>query len=475
LNSEAIIEQINPILHPDVLHDALNSDDRFVKTASSTWMLVAPEVPPDADLRDRIAAHVNAAGGHIELHSLIGSVSDEINVTASAILEAIAPAGFTVAEGRVQRRTAAHHSRKSPAETRRLFQHAAGWRLRTTVTRDQLRGSGFPVPAAVPAIVGCAEGCTVELESRLGTQTIRWSGSQPMSGSIKRFLDDLGTIEGQVVFLDFRHDGRFDVTVGPTVPDGATPLANALALAGAASVHNDDDAIAMLAGAAGLPVDAKPRQVLSAYQQRGDEDIVRELESLWTRPSRTSAPGLASALPQNVGRSPTGAPADGPTAAAGQADASTGSSEDRVPDWIPVPDGYRSVGWVRPSEAQAAIEAYRLRRDTPVRDNGMVVGWARYDPDNSTRGRVRDADVQLVRVSTRRERTVCRITNYEAVAVVSAASRGQAVMFSPPGENWSGQVEYHPRNSQAATQFRSTTRLLRLRGVNQAEESADDS
>jgi hypothetical protein len=315
----------------------------------------------------------------------------------------------------------------------------------------------------------------VELESRLGTQTIRWSGSQPMSGSIRRFLDDLGTIEGQVVFLDFRHDGQFDVTVGPTVRDGATPLAKALALAGAAPVDNDDDAIAMLAGAAGLPVDAKPRQVLSAYQQRGDEDIVRELESLWTRPSRTPAPGLTPAPPHDVGGPSTGATVDGLTATVGETDVSPGNSDDRVPDWIPVPDGYRSVGWVRPPEAQAAIEAYRLRRDTPVRDNGMVVGWARYDPGNSGRGRVRDADVQIVRVSTRRERIVCRLTHYEAVAVVSAASRGQTVMFSPPGENWSGQVEYHPRSSHAATQFRSTTRLLRLRSATQAEGSTDDS
>jgi hypothetical protein len=474
VTAEAIIREINPAPHPQVLHDALDSDGRFLQTAPSTWALVDPEVAPDADLRERIAVHVNAAGGDVDLHDLIGLISNELDATASDILEAIPPTGFDIVEGRVQRRTTAHPPRKNPAETRRLFQHADGWRLRTPVTRDHLRGSGFPIPVAVPAIVGCAEGGTVELESRLGTQTIRWTGSQPVSGSIRRFLDDLGMIEGQVVFLDFRHDGRFDVTAELHVRDGAKPLASALALTGAAPVDDDDDAIAMLAAAAGLPVDAKPRQVLSAYQQRGDEDIARKLEALWTRPSRTAASGSTSSRTDDVGQPLMEAAAEQPPAAEVETYAPAESSPDHSSDWIPVPDGYRSVGWIRPTEAQAAIDAYRRRRDIPILNDDLVVGWARYDPDGSVQSRPVDADVQLVRVSTHRERVVCRITEYEAAAIVSAASRGRTVMFSPPGKNWSGRVEYHSVNSPAATQFRSTTRLLRIRSTGQMEDPLMD-
>jgi hypothetical protein len=471
LTSEEILRQIDATLDPQVIQDTLGSDHRFQQTAPATWTLVGPKAPPDADVREQIAAHVDATPGGVDLHDITGSVSRELGVNPSSILEAIASTDFEVVEGRV-RRTAAQLPRKSPAETRRLFRHAAGWRLRTTVTRDHLRGSGFLLPVAVPTLVGCAEGSTVELESRLGTQTIRWSSPQPMSASIKRFLDELGAAEGQVVLLDFRHNGQFDVTRSPDIGDNATPLACALALTGTAPADNDNDAVRILAIAAGLPADAKPRQVLSAYQQRGDEDITRELESLWTRPSKTPASTMAHAGPDDTGPSAP-ASAEHPPSTARDKGSPAGDSEDRIPDWIPVPDGYRSVGWVRPLEAQAAVEAYQLHRDTPILNSGAVVGWARYGQHDSPPGRVPDADVQLVRVSTRGERTVCWITEYEAVAIVSAASRSGTVMVSPPGKNWSGRVEYHHPDSPAAMQFRSTTRLLRKQRAVQTEDLPD--
>ncbi|WP_203839248.1 hypothetical protein [Winogradskya humida] len=471
LTTEAIIQQIDSALDRQALQDTLDSDDRIQETAPSTWTLRAPDVPPDADVRKLIAIRVDASGGGVDLHDLIGSISNELDVTASTILEAVAPAGFDIVEGRVQPRENAQ-ARKSPAETRRLFQHAAGWRLRTTLTRDHLRGSGFPVPIAVSAIVGCLEGSTVELESRLGTQPIRWSGPQPTSGSIKRFLDDLGLVEGQMVFLDFRHDGRFDVTAAPHVDKKAAPLASALALIGVSAVDSDDEAIAALAAAAGLPTDAKPRQVLSAYHQRGDEDIALELESLWTRPSRTSPLRLTSVLSEGAEQPLQAVTPDLPSTATDETDTRVESVDHHAPDGLPVPDGYRSVGWIRVSEAQAAVDAYRLRRDTPVLTHNVIVGWARYYPNKSASVNTFDAAVHLARMTDHHESIVCRITEYEAAAVINAATRGRTVMISPPGKNWSGRVEYYPRNSSAALRLDSTTRLLRIHN-NEQTEGAD--
>ena len=161
LTTESIIRQIDPSLDPQAIQYALDSDARFQQTAVATWALVDPQVSQGADIREQIAARVDAAGGGADLRELIGSIANDRNLSASSILEAIASTDFEVVEGRLQRRTTAGFPRKSPAETRRLFRHADGWRLRITVTRDHLRGSGFPVPAAVPTIVNCGEGRAV--------------------------------------------------------------------------------------------------------------------------------------------------------------------------------------------------------------------------------------------------------------------------------------------------------------------------
>jgi hypothetical protein len=193
---------------------------------------------------------------------------------------------------------------------------------------------------------------------------------------------------------------------------------------------------------------------------------------LWTRQARALP---SNPIPKDNGNDGEGAttPALKPASSEGT-DVTATDSEDRPADWVPVPDGYRSVGWVRVAEAQAAVEAYRRQRDIPVLKEATMVGWARYDPNNSGKGRLLDAEVQLVRVSRHRERTVCWIAEYEAAAIISADTRGRAVMFSPPGKNWSGRVEYYPPSSGPAAQFRSTTRLLRIRHMDRTEPNEEE-
>ncbi len=70
------------------------------------------------------------------------------------------------------------------------------------------------------------------LPSRLGGQTLRWTGSVPRLSSIRRFLEDIGVEEDNELLLEVRTDGRFDVLPLRTVADNAEPLRKALSLIG---------------------------------------------------------------------------------------------------------------------------------------------------------------------------------------------------------------------------------------------------
>ncbi|MFD1531910.1 hypothetical protein [Pseudonocardia aurantiaca] len=45
----------------------------------------------------------------------------------------------------------------------------------------------------------------------------------------------------------------------------------------------EGDATPVLAVAAGLDADAKPRRILSAFRRRGDEEVVALIEEAWVR------------------------------------------------------------------------------------------------------------------------------------------------------------------------------------------------
>ncbi|MFV2008765.1 sigma factor-like helix-turn-helix DNA-binding protein [Micromonospora sp. LOL_027] len=265
------------------LANALGGDDRFVRTDRASWGLTGWDVETYAPIRVQIARELNAAGGRIAVDDLVRSITERFDVSAKSIYSYASSGENEIVDGVVQRRQQPAQPRKEPGQTRRLFRHGDVWRFRISVTRDHLRGSGFPVPAGVARLVSCERGDTVELPSNLGVQTIRWTGAQPSSGTIKRFLDSLRVQEGDTAFLEFRPDGTFDVRLMPPLGEGeCNVIHRALMLIGS-DVAEPSNSTAILAHAVELSPDSKPRRILSTYHQRGDEDIAGLLEQAWTR------------------------------------------------------------------------------------------------------------------------------------------------------------------------------------------------
>ncbi|MFI5485650.1 sigma factor-like helix-turn-helix DNA-binding protein [Micromonospora echinaurantiaca] len=443
----------------------LADDERFVRTDRATWGLASWQLEEYTSIRQQIGLELAAAEGEVELTQLVDSITSRFDVSPSSVRAYAGNGDFEIVQGVVRRRESAAAPRKSPGDTRRLFKYEDDWwKFRVTVTRDHLRGSGFPVPSGVASLVGCVQGEFVELESDLGPQSIRWTGLQPSSGTIKRFLDRLEVREGQDIFLEFRPYGRFDISLQDPVNPEDHPLEQAVALTGCAEGILDlEDAQMALAVAADLPLYAEPRDILSAYRQRGDDDIVRLLEQAWTRHDQRMDQSPADPSDLEDGRDvrdSDGHSSDGVTEAepADQHDQAL-SDEGSVA----VPTGYRSVGWVRPHEAEAAVLAYQLHSDVPVHDGDKIAGWARYVDDGSSEASKFRASVMLARARSQGERIVCWIREHEAFSIIQAAAEERSVSVLDHDGVATGLVQYFQPGSDAAERYRSTTRLLRGR------------
>ena len=107
-----------------------------------------------------------------------------------------------------------------------------------------------------------------------------------MCGTIRRFLVDSAIEPRETIFLICSDEGVFGVDkyVEPVSDD---PLRRALALIGhpPADDVDKDELASLLAVAAGLPADTKPRRILSAYQAR-DDVVAALLESAWVVSAR---------------------------------------------------------------------------------------------------------------------------------------------------------------------------------------------
>ena len=125
--------------------------------------------------------------------------------------------------------------------------------------------------------------------------------------------------------------------------------------------------------------------------------------------------------------------------------------------------GYRLVGWIRPHEAAAAVQAHQLRCDVPVRDDQeRVVGWARYHPDHSEAAIKYRSNVEVQRTTAANgARIVAWLKRPEAEALVRAAQEERDLQLPAVNGHGAMLVQYFPARSTAALAYRSVPRLLR--------------
>ena len=284
LTADTLVARMGVNADVHTLVSELADDERFTSDGER-WALAEWDVDVVTAIRNRIARLVDARGGSADRDMVVAALVDRFGISEDSARTFTAGGDFEVVDGRVRRRHRSHVPIALPERTRRLYRLGEAWRLRIPATRDHLRGAEFTVPSAVAAIAGCAPGGHVVLPSRLGGQTLRWTGPVPRLSSIRRFLEDVGVEEDNELLLEVRTDGRFDVLPLRTVADNAEPLRKALSLIG----HTEPETVpeeriaSALASALGLDGESRPRRILSAYRARRETEVVALLEQAWVR------------------------------------------------------------------------------------------------------------------------------------------------------------------------------------------------
>lgn len=127
-----------------------------------------------------------------------------------------------------------------------------------------------------------------------------------------------------------------------------------------------------------------------------------------------------------------------------------------------IPEGYRSVSWIRDYEARVILNAYEnMQTQEFVNDTGSVIFRATFHAPDSDEALKYRASVEAIRVRSTGAKVIGWIRREEAQAVVDATRERRDTLFQHSGFGKGGLVQYFPPDTVAAIKYRSSTRLLR--------------
>lgn len=278
LSSQEIVDRFVFDRSARSLGNALSSDDRFERVDRDRWALKEWGMDAYSGIRSIIREQVARGGGRATLSDIVEYITERYSVSSSSVVAYAGAAPFATKEGIVRLATEDQGARKAPERTRRLFRRSGAWAYRVRLSTDHLRGSGSVAPHAIATILGLRAGETRQLESRLGPQSVAWTGLQPQFGTIRRFLMDADTSADTEAFLMFNDDGTFAFETARELVDN--PLVDALSLVGAPPVLDREEARIALARAICLPEASPVTSIIGGYHERGDGDIADLLTSV---------------------------------------------------------------------------------------------------------------------------------------------------------------------------------------------------
>ncbi len=277
---EAIRAQLIPKRTDAAVRNALVADTRFLKSDRTAWALSRWGLPEYVPIRRQIAKLITENGGSLELATLIESIRSRYDVSEASVRTYASAGEFVQRDNVVSFRGTTDSRGKSPQNTGRVFREGDIVRFRLKINNQHVRGSGFSLPSALATLLGVGPNSAKTFQSRLGPQEVTWASVQARSGTIKRFIDELGLQAGDLVFLEFRAGGEFDVKRTP--PPGRGVRA-ALAMTGHSNSDDpalDQDAVvAELAHAVWLDTDAGLDDIRGVLTRRRELDILEMVDS----------------------------------------------------------------------------------------------------------------------------------------------------------------------------------------------------
>jgi hypothetical protein len=271
LSPEEILDNLRIGRSVSALKNAMSVDERIARVDRDRWALVEWGLDSYTSVRALVKDEIARNGGKVTMDVLVEGITSRYSVTASSVIAYASALPFQCSGGVVRLSAGPREHSKTPQKTRRLYRRKQSWLYRVQITKDHLRGSGSAAPLAIAGILQLKFGETRLLESRLGSQVISWTALQPSFGSIRRLLIDDDIAIDTELFLVIGDDGTFDVEA-VAVPTG-DPLTDALALIGIAAQKPTTKSRELVGQAVGLAETASTSDIITAYRDRGDNDV----------------------------------------------------------------------------------------------------------------------------------------------------------------------------------------------------------
>lgn len=278
--------------NPRSMSNVVSIDERFTRCALNTWALSEWGYEEFTNIAEHIAKQIDSHGGSYPMHELIAEAT-RLKVSESSMRAFAATPEFAMSDGIVSHASDSDTkglTSATPEESRALYWRDNSWQLLITVNHDHLRGSGFGLPRGIAGYLEIPFLGKVLLPSPLGEQTIRVGRTNASCSTIKRFLEELDSREGDRVWLRFDVERGFDVTratmektVDATAEnfDAASTLLNLIGFDDCVCSDGEQNTVLeMLNASLGLDPHAPLRRTISRLRHRKEEVLIELVEML---------------------------------------------------------------------------------------------------------------------------------------------------------------------------------------------------
>lgn len=281
-------ELLDKLPNPTTLisfRNAIQMDDRIVRVGKSRYGLPEWGMEEYEGIATAMERYIAASGGTADFKEMAAELAEKFDVSERSILTYASTSNFRLKGGKITfDSTQKRRSTKLPEDTARCFRSDNGWMVRTEVNADHLRGSGFPLPTAIATIYDLYQGETIFLDADDDAQQLTWGWTGIHLGSIRRFLEKHDFAAGDIIFLNFTDDKRFELrhaAARTKRQDADLPLRESLRLAGHPAPESEPNPLQWLAAAINAPEGTTGYPLQSLFQKRGDMDIVTLLGAYW--------------------------------------------------------------------------------------------------------------------------------------------------------------------------------------------------
>lgn len=273
MTAEELIESLGQG-NAGYLSNALAGDERFHRIKQGTWALVEWGGAEYTTVVAFIAQRVDAEGSY-PLDTLLAEARDT-GIAEATVRTYCSNGEFVIENGLVARNNKTVVAEANPEEQAAMYFRDGAWQHLISVNHDHLRGSGFTVPRSLAGLFGLSLLEKKSFSSPLGEQVLTFGRTNVMTGSIRRFLQDLESKQGDRLWVRFDEDGTFAVEPA-TDRQPATGLAELLNYC---AMDDRGDDLATLNRALGLDPDAPRRRTVSRFNHRREEEIANLIRDL---------------------------------------------------------------------------------------------------------------------------------------------------------------------------------------------------